>query len=284
MSQIHPPKSAPARSSASVGAMLRGWRERRRYSQLALALRADVSARHLSFVENGRAKPSREMLLHLAEWLEIPHRERNALLVAAGFAPESRDLRLDAPELREVRQAVDLLLASLEPCPALAVDRQWTLVAHNGAAGALLAGLSPEMARPPLNVLRASLHPRGLAPRIVNLAQWRAYVLQRLRRDVELTGDATLRALLTELRGYPAPAPEPGAPSTEPDSGAGLPVLVPLRLRTDAGVLSFVSTTTVFGTAVDVTAAELAIESFLPADEDTARALREMSAAADPLD
>jgi len=159
------------------------------------------------------------------------------------------------------------------------VDRQWTLVAHNRAVGALLAGLPPQMARPPLNVLRASLHPRGLAPRIVNLAQWRAYVLQRLRRDVELTGDATLRALLTELRRYPAPDAEPGAPATGPDGAAGLPVLVPLRLRTDAGVLSFISTTTVFGTAVDVTAAELAIEPFLPADEDTARALWEMSVA-----
>lgn len=281
VTQLEPPIRA-TRPASSVGEMLRGWRRRRRYSQLALALRADVSARHLSFVETGRARPSREMLLHLAEFLEIPHRERNALLVAAGFAPESRGLRLDAPELSEVRRAVDLLLASLEPCPALAVDRQWTLVAHNRAAAALISLLPPELAEPPVNVLRASLHPRGLAPRIANLAQWRAHVLARLGRDVELTGDAQLAALLAELRDDPAAESNGSAVrvSAEPSADDGeMPVLVPLRLRTDAGVLSFVSTTTIFGTAVDVTAAELAIESFLPADEATARALRAMAGA-----
>ena len=281
---LHPPP-AQARPAHSVGGMLREWRRRRRYSQLALALRADVSSRHLSFVETGRARPSREMILHLAEFLEIPHRERNALLVAAGYAPEHRELRLDAPELGEVRRAVDLLLASLEPCPALAVDRQWSLVAHNRAAAALMSLLPPALLQPPVNVLRASLHPDGLAPRIANLGPWRAHVLARLGRDVELTGDGQLAALLDELRGYPAPDADGGAsadPPRDPSStGAEMPVLVPLRLRTDAGVLSFVSTTTIFGTAVDVTAAELAIESFLPADEATARALRAMADAAD---
>ncbi|HEX2205040.1 MAG TPA: helix-turn-helix transcriptional regulator [Longimicrobium sp.] len=265
-------------SATSAGAMLRSWRRLRRYSQLALALRADVSARHLSYVETGRAKPSREMLLRLAETLEMPHRERNALLIAGGFAPEYGETRLGDPLLREVREAVDLLLTSLEPCPALAVDRRWTLVAHNRAAGALLAGLAPEVAEAPLNVLRASLHPRGLAPRIVNLAQWRAHVLERLRRDVELSGDPVLAELLEELRGYPAPEDKRRSNDGVSDGKGRMPVLVPLRLRTDAGVLSFVSTTTVFGTAVDVTVAELAVESFLPADAATAVALRRMSA------
>lgn len=274
---LHALDPAPAREAPAVGRMLREWRQRRRYSQLALALRAGVSARHLSFVETGRAKPSREMILHLAEFLEIPHRERNALLVAAGFAPEHRELRLDAPELGEVRRAVGLLLTSLEPCPALAVDRRWTLVAHNRAAAALMSLLPAVLLQPPVNVLRASLHPDGLAPRIANLGQWRAHVLARLGRDVELTGDAHLAALLAELRGYPSPG---GTPAGAADGGTEMPVLVPLRLRTDTGVLSFVSTTTIFGTAVDVTAAELAIESFLPADEATSHALRLMAGAA----
>ena len=282
-SDPHP--RASARPGASIGEMLRDWRLRRRYSQLALALRADISARHLSFVETGRARPSREMVLRLAERLEVPPRERNALLVAAGFAPELREVRLDDPALGEVRRAMELLLASLEPCPALAVDRHWTLVAANRSVAPLLAGAAPELLEPPLNVLRLSLHPSGLAPRIANLPQWRAYVLARLSREAELTGDPVLAALLAELRGYASGDGEGGdgrSAGDRIDDGAALPVLVPLRLRTDAGVLSFVSTTTVFGSAVDVTVAELAIESFLPADEATAEVLREMAAVHTP--
>jgi transcriptional regulator with XRE-family HTH domain len=274
------PAGAPA-GAADVGALLRAWRERRRYSQLALALHADVSARHLSFVETGRARPSREMLLRLAERLEIPLRARNALLLAAGFAPEFAERPLDAEALREVRAAVDLLLAALAPCPALAVDRHWTLVAANDATAWMLAGIAPELLRPPVNVLRVSLHPRGLAPRIENLDEWRAHVLARLRRDAELTADPALAELLAELRAYPPH----GDGRERPRDGRRVlshgedhaPVVIPCRIRTDAGVLAFVSTTTVFGTALDVTASELAVEAFLPADARTAEALRRLA-------
>lgn len=280
MPTIEAGRAAP--DAGSVGELLRGWRLRRRRSQLALALDADVSARHLSFLETGRARPSREMLHRLAECLEIPHRERNTLLVAAGYAPEHRARGLDDAALREVRAAVDLMLAGLDPCPALAVDRHWNLLAANPAAGRLLAGVAPELAAPPVNVLRASLHPDGLAPRIANLAEWRGHLLERLRREVENTADPVLAALLEELRGYPVPrGAAPRAPAAR-DGGAEVPVAIPLRLRTDEGLLSFLSTTTVFGTAVDVTAAELVIESLLPADAHTAEALRRLAAQAGP--
>jgi transcriptional regulator with XRE-family HTH domain len=275
--------------------MLRAWRRRRRYSQLALALDAEISARHLSFVETGRSAPSREMLLHLADHLQIPYRERNALLLAAGYAPEYGDRSFGDPALADVRRAVDLLLAGLEPCPALAVDRRWTLLAGNRAMHALTVGVEPSLLEPPVNVLRVSLHPEGLAPRIANLAAWRGHVLNRLRRDVEHTGDAFLTDLLEEIRAYPLPAttgdtPGPTAGPTSGDASAasdappadGLDpaVAVPLRIRTGAGELSFISTTTVFGSAVDVTVAELAVESFLPADEATAQALQALAAGA----
>jgi transcriptional regulator with XRE-family HTH domain len=279
---IEPPRPSPA--PGTVGEMLRDWRLRRRYSQLALALDADVSARHLSFLETGRARPSREMLHRLAERLEIPHRERNTLLVAAGYAPEHRERRLDDAALREVRAAVELMLAGLDPCPALAVDRHWNLLAANPAAGRLLAGIAAALTVPSVNVLRVSLHPDGLAPRIANLPEWRGHLLERLRREVETTADPVLAGLLEELRGYPAPAgtvhrarPAPGG-----DGAADVPVAIPLRLRTDEGLLSFLSTTTVFGTAVDVTAAELVIEALLPADAHTAEALRRLAAVATP--
>jgi transcriptional regulator with XRE-family HTH domain len=258
-----------------VGTLLRDWRLRRRHSQLSLALDAGVSARHLSFVETGRARPSREMVLRLAERLEVPPRERDALLLAAGYAPAQRARTLDDAELRSVRAAVDTLLAALAPSPALAVDRHWTIVAHNPTAARLLQGVAPALLAPPVNALRASLHPQGLAPRIENLPEWRAHVLERLRRDAELTADPALADLLAELRGYPAygVTRAGGADAADP-----LPVVVPLRLRTPLGTLSFVSTTTVFGTAVDATAAELAVESFLPADAATADALRALAA------
>ena len=262
-------------SSAPVGELLRGWRQRRRLSQLDLAAEADVSARHVSFLETGRAQPSREMLLRLAERLEVPLRGRNALLMAAGYAPIYPERSLDDPALAAARKAVDLVLAGHEPYPALAVDRQWTLVAANRAVQPLLAGIEPELLRPPVSVLRLSLHPAGLAPRIANLAQWRSHLLERLRRQVEASADPGLTELLAELEGYPAPGAD-GADRPRRDLyDAG--VVVPLRLRTEAGLLAFFSTTTIFGTPVDVTLAELAIESFFPADAETAEALRRLA-------
>ena len=264
----------PKPNSRPVGELLRAWRQRRRLSQLDLACEADVSARHLSFVETGRSLPSRPMLLHLAERLEVPLRDRNALLIAAGYAPVYPETGLDDPALRAAREAVDLVLTGHEPYPAVAVDRHWTLVAANRAVGPLLAGVAAELLRPPANVLRLSLHPAGLAPRIANLAQWRDHVLARLRRQVEITADAALAALDEELRGYPAAdggAAGSDRAAEERDYGE---VVVPLCLRTDRGLLAFFSTVTTFGTTIDITLAELAIESFFPADPATAEALR----------
>ena len=256
-------------ATVPVGDLLRTWRQRRGLSQLDLACHADVSTRHISFLETGRAQPSRPMLIHLAERLDIPLRDRNTLLVAAGFAPVYRERRLDDPALAAARKAVDLVLTGHEPYPALAVDRHWTLVAANRAVAPLLAGAAAELLAPPVNVLRLSLHPQGVAPRIDNLRVWREHVLARLQRQVEVTADPVLSALHDELAAYPVPA-GPAADRREPYAD----VVVPLRLRTGDGVLSFFSTTTVFGTAVDITLSELAIEAFFPADAETAEALR----------
>lgn len=258
-----------------VGDLLREWRGRRRMSQLDLACEADISTRHLSFVETGRARPSREMVLHLAERLEVPLRERNALLVAAGYAPVFPERPLADPALSAARRAVDLVLSGHEPYPALAIDRHWTLVASNRAVAPLLAGVGPELLRGPVNVLRLSLHPAGLAPRIANLRQWRAHLFARLQQQIDVTADATLAGLLSELRDYPvAGAGELGDDAPE---GGYAGIVVPLRLVTDAGLLSFLSTTTVFGTPVDITLSELALESFFPADEGTANILRQLA-------
>lgn len=257
---------------AGVGELLRDWRKRRHQSQLALALEAGVSQRHLSFVESGRAQPSREMLLRLAEQLDVPLRERNRLLNAAGFAPVYPERPLGDPALDAARRAVDRVLAAHEPYPALAVDRHWTLVTANRAVAPLLAGASPALLTPPVNVLRLSLHPDGLAPAIVNLAQWRSYLLQRLARECELSGDSELDDLLAELKGYSVPSRPPSRSAALAHADAR--VFVPLELETPAGVLSFISTTTVFGTPVDVTVAELALESFFPANAPTAEFLR----------
>jgi transcriptional regulator with XRE-family HTH domain len=258
-----------------VGTHLRAWRQRRRLSQLELALDADISTRHLSFVETGRATPSRDMILHLCERLDVPWRERNRLLVAGGFAPMIAEMPLSDPSLSAVRAAVDTILAAHRPNPALAVDRHWTLVAANDPVFALLDGVAPALLEPPVNVLRLSLHPDGLAPRIVNLAQWRRHLLERLQRQVADTGDDVLAALADELRGLPAPR---GATKETPGEVSGL--VVPLRLATHRGVLTFISTTLVFGTPVDVTSSELAIESFFPADAATAQAVAAYAAAA----
>jgi transcriptional regulator with XRE-family HTH domain len=255
-----------------VGTQLREWRQRRRMSQLDLAGHAEVSTRHLSFMETGRSLPSREMLLRLADRLEVPLRERNRLLTAAGYAPMYAERALDDPALQVPRHALERVLQAHEPCPALAVDRHWTLVAHNRIVPLLLAGLPHELVAAPLNVLRLSLHPQGLAPRIVNLAHWRAHLLHRLQLQAQHQADAVLEALAEELRQYPAPPLEDGH-GLHPDAA----VYVPLQLRSQVGVLSFISTITVFGTPNDITLSELALETFFPADEATAQALRELA-------
>jgi transcriptional regulator with XRE-family HTH domain len=256
-----------------IGDLLREWRERRRLSQLALALDAEVSTRHISFLETGRARPSREMLLRLTERLEVPLRERNTMLLAAGFAPAFPERDLDDPALEVARAAVDRVLAGHEPFPALAVDRSWTLVAANRVVPTFLTGVAPHLLQPPINVLRLSLHPDGLAARIVNLPEWRAHLLARLSRQVELTADPRLSDLLQELGEY---ARNHGARNTDqPVLDLGLTsVAVPLRLHTEHGTLSLISTTMVFGTPVDVTLSELAIEAFFPADAATVHLLQ----------
>ena len=250
-----------------VGLLLRDWRRRRRLSQLDLALEAGVSTRHLSFVETGRSNPSPEMVLHLAERLEVPLRERNQLLLAAGYAPQYGRRSLDDPEMAQVREALGRVLAGHEPYPAFAVDRAWNLVMSNGALGPLLDGVAPELLVPPVNCMRLALHPDGLAPRIINLAQWRGHLLHRLAHELQITGDPQLEALLDELRGYPGPVA-----SDAPDAAA---IMVELRLATaEGGELAFFSTVTTFGTAAEITLSELSVEAFFPADESTAARLR----------
>ncbi|MGE8509750.1 helix-turn-helix domain-containing protein [Paraburkholderia terricola] len=265
--------STPPTASRTVGDLLREWRQRRRMSQLLLAAEADISTRHLSFVESGRAVPSREMVMHLAERLDVPLRARNALLIAAGYAPLFRERPLTDPQLAAAREAVELVLKGHEPYPALAIDRHWTILAANSALAPLVAGASAELLKPPVNALRLSLHPEGIAASIVNWHAWLEHVLARLQRQIDVSGDDTLSALRDELAGYPAP---PGAQAIDPDPAINQ-IAVPLRLRTPLGLLSFFSTTTVFGTPVDVTLSELAIEAFFPADQQTAAALREFA-------
>jgi transcriptional regulator with XRE-family HTH domain len=263
-----------------VGDLLREWRQRRRMSQLDLSLEADISTRHLSFLETGRSQPSRDMVLLLAEQLEIPLRERNVLLVAAGYAPVFAERPLQDPALQQARKAVDLVLAGHEPYPALAVDRHWTLVAANAAVGRMIAGVDASLLQPPVNVLRLSLHPKGLAPRIANLAEWRAHLFARLRRQIEVSGDPVLSGLLEELGTYPMASPhKPGRPAAGREFAG---VLVPVQFVTDQGVLSFFSTTTVFGTPLDITLSELALEAFFPADASTAEILRSLAASGPP--
>jgi transcriptional regulator with XRE-family HTH domain len=249
-----------------VGTLLREWRQRRRLSQLDLALEAGVSTRHLSFVETGRAKPSPEMVVHLAEQLEVPLRERNQLLLAAGYAPQYGARSLEEPEMGPVRDALGHVLAGHEPYPAIAVDRAWNLVASNAALGPLLEGVGEELLQPPVNCMRLALHPDGLAPRVANLAEWRGHLLHRLARLIALTGDQDLIELQDELWGYPGA----GGPAAHPQQD----IMVQLRLLDDDGELRFFSTLTTFGTAVDITLAELSIEAFFPADEHTAETLR----------
>lgn len=224
-----------------------------------------MSSRHVSFLETGRSAPSRAMVLRLAAALDVPSRERNQLLIAAGLAPVYAERSLDDPEMAPVRAGVEQVLSAYEPFPCLAVDRGWNIIAANAGAALLLHGVGPDLLASP-NALRISLHPDGLAPRIRNLGQWRHHVIGRLRREVAVSGSAELAALLAEIDSYPG----------EFDDGTDLGgVVVPLRLAGAEGVeLTFLSTVTTFGTALDLTAAELSIEAFLPADERTAAALR----------
>ena len=253
------------------GEQLRDWRQRRRMSQLDLAAEADLSTRHLSFVETGRAKPSREVVQRLSEALELPLRSRNALMIAAGFAPAFPERSFNDAASAGVREAVQRILDCHMPFPALAVDRHWHLVASNAAVMALIAGASPQLLEPPINVLRLSLHPDGLASRIGNLSDWKRHILERLRHQATESGDPVLEDLIEELRAYPAPA------SKAPAAAGDIPIAVPMVLKSPVGDLSFLSTTTVFGTPAEVTLSELAIESFFPADAETGERLRQLS-------
>jgi transcriptional regulator with XRE-family HTH domain len=260
-------------TSAPFGDHLRTWRQRRRLSQFDLAADADISTRHLSFVETGRANPSREMVLRLTARLDVPLRERNTLLVAAGYAPMYRDAPLDDPALASAKQAVQVMLDCHEPYPALAVDRHWNMVAANRTVPLLMTQVDPSLLQGPINVLRLSLHPLGLAPQILNLLQWRAHLFERLGHQIAATGDTGLAALMAELRALPVPAN--ASPMTVDGEHAGL--VMPLLFQTPAGVLSFISTTTVFGMPMNVTLQELALETFFPMDDFTRKALHAMA-------
>ena len=264
---------ATAGTNAGVGSLLREWRERRRLTQLAVALEAGVSARHLSFVETGRSKPGRETLLRLAERLEIPFRERNQLLLSAGHAPAFPERSLEDPALAPVREALDRILVAHEPYPAIVFDRAWNLVAANASMAAVTASveIDPALLEPPANVLRIGFHPRGLAPLIVNLANWRAHFLERLARQIAITGDDALRSLMGEVAAYPVPEGESGAVA-EPE---GSDILGPVRLRAHrGGEWSFFGMFASFDTPFEVTTSELAIELLFPADHATTEAFR----------
>ncbi len=269
------PQTATARAERTqpvhVGDHLREWRQRRHLSQLDLAGDAEISARHLSFVETGRAAPSRDMVLKLAERLDVPLRERNVLLVAAGFAPAFPQRSLDDPALKSARAAIDLVLKAHEPNPALAVDRHWNLVSANRMVAPLLEGIPERLLGQPFNVLRLSFHPEALAARTVNLAEWCGHLLERLHRQCEITADPELIKLYHDLKAFPIPA------RSGPLSADN--VAIPFKMRLDGDILSFFSTTMIFGTPVDITLSELALETFFPADDLTAERMRNMAAA-----
>lgn len=257
-------------TSEPVGVLVRRWRERRRRSQLDVSIAADLSTRHLSYIETGRAKPSRTMIERLCDELEVPLRDRNMLYLAAGYAPAHAERPL--ADLGAARATVDAVLTGHEPYPALAVNVRWELLAANRPMLAFLDGVAPHLAEPPINVLRATLHPDGLSPRIRNLAEWRSEVLRRVRRQLERTAAEGLAGLVAELESYPVPH--------DGESGTFSDLVVPLRLATDTGELALLYTTTVFGSPRDVTLDEIAIEAFFPADAATADALRGLAAAA----
>ncbi len=254
--------------ASGAGGLLREWRERRNLSQMALASGAAVSTRHLSFIETGRSRPSREMIIHLADRLDVPLRERNRLLLAAGYAPVYGARPLEGEEMAPVRDALQRFLTAHEPYPALVVDRCWNLVLMNGAVQTLLSGVAAHLLEPPVNGLRVTLHPDGMAPAIENLGEWAWHIVDRLDRAIGVTADPDLAALREELAGYPGvrdalrAGPPPARPASE--------MILPLSLRHPAGTLSFFATQTVFGNPTDVTLSELSIEAFYPADRATA--------------
>lgn len=261
----------------NVGNLLRGWRKLRGVSQLELALKADSSARHISFIETGRSTPSRSMVLHLAEHLDVPVRDRNSLLVAAGYAPSYPETSLTAPAMSTLRTSLEQLLAAYEPFPALVMDGMYEVVSANRSVRLLLDGVAGHLLEPPMNAMRLTLHPDGLAPRIHNLGEWREHLLERMQRQAALRSSDALRGLYEEVAGYPAPA---GRSHTGPGEGADGhgPVAhayaLPMRIEAGGRVLSFISTATTFNTPMDVTVSELAVETFLPADAETAAVLR----------
>ncbi|QKW10170.1 helix-turn-helix transcriptional regulator [Streptomyces sp. NA04227] len=267
MTTALPRESTPA-ATRGIGALLRGWREQRRISQLDLALRADSSARHISFVETGRSRPSEALILKLAHHLEVPLRERNALLLAAGYAPRFTETPVADPAFDAVRTSLEALIKGYEPYPALVLDATYGIVAANAGAGLLLEGVDPELLAQPLNAMRLTLHPRGLAPRIRNLGQWRGHLLEQMEREIALDRSPALRALYEEVAAYPVA--DPGTDSEGQVTRFALPMLIEHRGR----VLSFLSAISTFNTPMDVTVAELAIETFVPADEATLTYLR----------
>ncbi|MEU9502345.1 helix-turn-helix transcriptional regulator [Streptomyces sp. NPDC048196] len=264
---------APPETSTGVGALLREWRDRRRISQLELALRADSSARHISFIETGRSRPSQEMVLRLAEHLDVPVRERNALLIAAGYAPTFPETPLDDPAMDALRSGLERLLTGYEPFPALVVDGLYTVQAANRGITMLLSDVDPALLAPPLNAMRITLHPEGLAPRIRNFLEWREHLLGQMERQLALMRSAPLRALYEEVSGYPLP---PGG-RERASFGDHAPFALPMMIEHDGRVLSFISTIATFNTPMDVTVSELAVETFLPADPETVTYLREQA-------
>lgn len=264
-----------AASADGVGPLLRAWREQRRVSQLELALRADSSARHISFIETGRSRPSEEMVLRLAERLDVPMRERNALLLAAGYAPRFPHTPLDDPALDALRDGIERLIGGFEPYPALVVDAMYDVVAANRGVMMLFDGVPESLLTPPLNAVRLTLHPRGLAPRIVNLREWRGHLLEQMRRHIALRRSAPLRELYEEVSAYPVP--DTGGRSPKEPEEAEEPVAyfaLPLVVEHEGRRLSFVSSISTFNTPMDVTVAELAVETLLPADPATAKYLQ----------
>jgi transcriptional regulator with XRE-family HTH domain len=276
MEDAHAAPYDPLMTRSSAGPLVREWRLRRRRSQLDLAVEVGMSTRHLSYVETGRARPSPELLLTIADHLEVPLRERNALLLAAGYAPRYPQRSLDDPALASVRASVQRLLDAHDPFPGVAIDRAWDVVAANAGALRLVAGLPAELLGPPLNVYRAALHPDGLAARTANLRDWVTHLVGQLRRSAVLTGDPAVASLLDEVSGYPTVAPHLG--HVDVAATADPPILVPLRLASPDGELALFTTLTTFGTPRDVTVDELSVELFFPADEATARVLRAQAA------
>jgi transcriptional regulator with XRE-family HTH domain len=266
-----PASTAAVSAAQGVGPLLRAWREQRRVSQLELALRADSSARHISFVETGRSRPSEEMVLRLAEHLDVPVRERNALLLAAGYAPRYPETPLDDPALDALREGIEQLIGGYEPYPALVVDAAYDVVAANRGIMMLLDGVPERLLQPPLNAMRLTLHPEGLAPRIRNLRAWRGHLLEQMERQIALRRSEPLRALHEEVAAYPVPEAEQGAAA---ETREPVPYFaLPMQIEHEGRTLSFISSISTFNTPMDVTVAELAIETFLPADPATVKYL-----------